>query len=76
MFGRIVRDARIRAGLTQSELATLCQVSQPAIAQWEAEDRAINEKTLSRVAAALGLTVKELLRRGLPKIDAPDTKDR
>jgi transcriptional regulator with XRE-family HTH domain len=36
--GDLIREARLRAGLTQRELATRAKTSQPAVARWESGD--------------------------------------
>lgn len=54
-----VHDARIEAGLTQKELARLCQVSQWTITRLEnPEYRGHTLSMLTRVATALGLRLR------------------
>ena len=47
-------DARVKAGLTQEELAERMQVKQPFIARLEGGARNTTMKTLQRVAEATG----------------------
>lgn len=51
---RLLRFARLRAGLTQRELASRCDVGQPSVVAWESGRRATIEDTLAKVAGALG----------------------
>ena len=51
---RLIRFARGRAGLSQRDVASRCDVVQPSVVAWESGRRAINEESLSKVAAALG----------------------
>lgn len=64
-FALVIRQARERAGLTQAQLAQRAGVSQPCVAQWESGRRPIQEKTVAKVAAALGERVEDMLRREL-----------
>lgn len=51
---RMVREARLAAGLTQRELATLVGTSQPAIARYEAGRTLPDIDTLARLLHACG----------------------
>ena len=53
--GRVVRELRERAGLTQAELAERAGTSQPAVARWEAGEASPSLATLGRLARAAGL---------------------
>lgn len=59
--GRNLRDLRERAGLSQEELAAKSEVSRASVQNWEANRTAPRRAETSRLAAALGLTVEELL---------------
>ena len=52
--GRLLRQARTQAGLTQTELAELAATSQSAIAAYEAGDREPTVPVLSRMIQATG----------------------
>ena len=54
-FGRAVRDARKRAGLTQAEAAALCGVSAPFLSHLENGKATIQLEKALHVAAQLGL---------------------
>ena len=64
MLGSIIRGARKRRGLTQTQLAERCGVTQESVSQWEDPENNCKESTLAKVATALGLTVDELLVEG------------
>jgi transcriptional regulator with XRE-family HTH domain len=51
----IIREARLRAGLTQRKLAVRLGTSQSAIARWEAGRTRPSAATLAAVAEACGL---------------------
>ena len=63
----ILREARLRAGLTQAQLARRAGTTQSAIARWESGKSSPALATLSRLVAACGLE----LRIGLDRPD-PD----
>ena len=67
-LGARIRDARLRAGLTQAELAGEI-VSPSYLSRLEAGERAPSGETLDSLAAALGVTVN-MLRTG--QDTAPD----
>ena len=54
-LGVLVREHRLAAGLTQTELARRAATSQPAIARLEAGGAEPTVATLRRIAAALGV---------------------
>lgn len=60
-IGRLVKDARARAGLSMRALAARCEVSQPFLSQIERGHTAPSLATLYRIAAALGVSVSSLL---------------
>ncbi len=53
--GLLIREARLRAGLTQAELAGRASTSQPAIARYERGDVSPRVDTLDRIVCACGL---------------------
>ncbi len=63
-FGRMVREARRRAGLTQAEAAALCGVSTPFLSHLENGKATIQLDKALHVAAQLGLQL--VLQPGAP----------
>jgi len=57
LAGRMIKEARSAAGLTQAELAKRAGTSQPTIAAYEAGDKVPNVSTLERVLRATGTTL-------------------
>ncbi len=53
--GLLIRESRLRAGLTQAELARRAGTSQPAIARYERGDVSPRVATLDRIVRACGL---------------------
>jgi transcriptional regulator with XRE-family HTH domain len=53
--GDIIREARLRAGLTQRELARRAGTSQPAIARWESGEVVPSFERLRELVRACGL---------------------
>ena len=56
--GALITDARLRAGLTQRELASRAQTSPAAIAFYEGGRRVPTVDTLARVIAACGMELR------------------
>ena len=63
----LIRETRLRSGLTQAELAGLTGTTQSVIARWEAGRSLLPFETLQRIVQACGLD----LRIGLAEPD-PD----
>jgi transcriptional regulator with XRE-family HTH domain len=61
-FGRNLREARGRAGLTQAQLSVAAPLDRAAISRLECGERSPDMPTLLRVCAALGTTPSDLLR--------------
>ncbi len=53
--GDLIREARLRAGLTQRELARRAGTTQPAIARWESGEVLPSFERLREVLRACGL---------------------
>jgi transcriptional regulator with XRE-family HTH domain len=62
--GRLIREARKRAGLTQSELARAVGVQKAAVCRWERAYRAPPHDMLIAVAKALGVRPAALVPTG------------
>ncbi|QQN79886.1 helix-turn-helix transcriptional regulator [Streptomyces sp. XC 2026] len=55
-FGRVVRLARTKAGMSQRQLGEACGISQSAVSRWESHGNGSYDMTvLARVAAHLGI---------------------
>ena len=57
----LIRHYRKQAGLTQKELANRLSIKQQNLSQYESGDRTPKLTTLSRIAAALGISPELLL---------------
>ncbi len=55
-FGKRIAEARLRAGLTQVELARRLGVTQQVIAAWERRNVALRAEQIRTLAEALGTT--------------------
>ncbi|MGH2748792.1 MAG: helix-turn-helix transcriptional regulator [Actinomycetota bacterium] len=53
--GNVIREARLRAGLTQAELAYRLRTRQPVIATWERGTRSPSFDTVVRAVRSCGL---------------------
>lgn len=51
---KLLREARVRAGLTQRDLAIRAGLSQPAISRLERGDRSLTVETLERLLLLMG----------------------
>lgn len=56
-----IKSIREEIKMTQTELAQLADISQPYLHDLENERRGARPETLERIAAALGVTVEELM---------------
>lgn len=63
----LIKDARVRAGLTQEQLAEMVGLSRPYITQLEKGQRRLTADMQRDIAAALGISPRELI-----DFDAPD----
>ena len=64
-FGENLRSQRIRSGMTQEELGRALEKSKNNISQYETGKREPDLKTLVRLAELFGVTVDELLKKGV-----------
>lgn len=56
-----IKAARLKAGLTQAQLALAVGVTQQAVSQWESGGRLFSVETLIRLSKALGCSVDDIL---------------
>lgn len=56
-LGQIVKDERIKKGISQQALATKAEVTKRAIAYWESGQRQMTVESADKVLKALGLSV-------------------
>lgn len=72
--GELLREARRRSGLSQSELATRAGVTQSVVSEYEAGKRQPAVPTLARLVAATGYELTLGLERSGPVVRGlPDT---
>ena len=57
-----IREMRIKAGLSQKELAEKMNVAQPSVHSWETNTKEPAAGRLPALAAALGCSIDELFR--------------
>lgn len=57
MGGSVIRRARLRAGISQSELARRLGTQQPVVARWESGARSPTLETVARAVEACGLAL-------------------
>jgi transcriptional regulator with XRE-family HTH domain len=68
VFGENLRAARIKAGLTQAQLAERTGLTQQYVSLVEAGHQNITLGTMTTLARVVGQDVRALLRRGHPRI--------
>lgn len=61
-FAKFIKEERTRLGMTQAELAEKLHVSTAAVSKWEREKCLPDITKLEEIAAALGLSVLEVLQ--------------
>lgn len=57
-----IKELRLKAGLTQSQLAKKMNVDQAAVSRWESGETKPLRKCHKKLAKVLGCTVDELLK--------------
>lgn len=62
--GKIIKVARIKAGMTQTELARKLQVSQGAVGCWEIGRTIPRPVSLVRLCKLLDIPVEKILKTG------------
>jgi len=60
-IGQRIKDARVRLGLTQTDLARLLKVRQSAISQWESAARLPDIDNRIRLSSHLRIPLNELM---------------
>lgn len=55
-----IRELRLRAGMTQAQLAKKMNVDQSAVSRWESGDTEPLKKIRKKLAKVLGCTVEDL----------------
>ena len=71
VVGAAIREARVKAEMTQDDLAEALGVTQACVSYWENARRDLGVTDLLRVAAAINVPVVDLL--GVAYFDAPAT---
>ncbi len=61
-YGKRIKELREAAGMTQAELSQKSGISQEHISRLENGHHDINTKTADKIAAALGVTLADLVR--------------
>lgn len=59
-----IKELRLKAGMTQAQLAKKMNVDQTAVSRWETGDNKPLRKTHKKLAKVLGCTVEELYEEG------------
>lgn len=75
--GDLIKDARIKAGITQAELAERLGVTPQAVSQYERGIKKPKLETVIRIAEALGVLVPDLYPEGMqamPILDWMESK--
>lgn len=65
-FGANLKYLRLRAGLTQEELADKIGVKKQAISRYENSDRQPNIRTANRIAEVFGVTLESMAKTNNP----------
>lgn len=58
-----IKEVRENAKMTQVELASMAQISQPYLHDLESNHRGAKRETLERIANALGVSVDDLMQK-------------
>jgi transcriptional regulator with XRE-family HTH domain len=76
LFGRRVREGRLAAGLTQSELARLARLTPGFVGYVERGERKSSLETVERICGALKISPGRLLGMGGAKATPADARGR
>lgn len=71
--GQLIRAARKRAKMTQTELAEKLGISYVGVSQWENGIRNPKHETMQKIADALGISLSELVGMN-PAVDIPENR--
>lgn len=63
-FGRRLATLRQGVGMTQNDVAMICNVTVQAVSKWECGRSCPDALMLERIASALGVPIQELFARG------------
>lgn len=59
----VIKDLRLKKGITQSELASLCGVHQTAVSQWEKGRTLPDKSALLRLSDVFGVSIDMLMNK-------------
>lgn len=62
----IIRDLRLKRGITQKELASMCGVHQTAVSQWEKERTLPDKESLIKLSDIFGVSIDTLMKKSTP----------
>lgn len=62
----IIKDLRLKRGITQRELAELCGVHQTAVSQWEKGRTLPDKESLIRLSDIFGVSIDTLMKKNTP----------
>lgn len=61
-LGQLLREARKRAGLTQSEVSAKSGIAQPNLSEYEADLKSPSFQIVQRIAQAIGVKLSRLVK--------------
>lgn len=70
MFSKKLKELRLKANLTQNEIAEKLNISQPSYQQWESGRRKPTLTTLEMFSDFFGVSIEELLSDGTVHIES------
>lgn len=70
MFSKKLKELRLKANLTQKEIAEKLNISQPSYQQWESGRRKPTLTTLEMFSDFFGVSIEELLSNGTIRIES------
>lgn len=70
MFSKKLKNLRLKANLTQKEIAEKLNISQPSYQQWESGRRKPTLTTLEMFSDFFGVSIEELLSDGTVRIES------
>lgn len=74
-IGQQIKKYRKQLGVTQAELAELCDIESPTVSNIERGTTKVSLPTLVKIANAVGATLDELVYGSLAKSEAVSSKE-
>lgn len=73
-IGETIKELRKKKGISQTELAALCNITQTSLSQIEVGKKSPHESTLTKISKVLGVPVMYIYFLSFDENDVPEDK--